>query len=521
MMITLTIDNQKVQVSPGTTILEAARTLGIHIATLCFADGYKPTTSCMVCVVRVEGLKSLVPACGTRVMHDMIVVTQSEQIQKARKTAVELLLSDHVGDCEGPCEFGCPANMDIPKMIRQIAAGDLAGGVRTVKKDIPLPAILGRICPAPCEKVCRRAQHDGAVSICLLKRFVADADLALSSPYMPNCKEMIGRKVAIVGAGPAGLSAAYYLRQRGIECDVYDDHPQPGGALRYAAIDRTVLPLSVVEQEISQLLSMGVHFKSNIRIGRVVSIGELKSQYNAVLLAVGVESAKEAVNWGVAIKDDKIQINRQQYSTSVQGVFAAGGCTGSRNLCIRAVADGKEAAFAIESHVLGLNRLSEKPYNHRMGIVQKEEMEIFLKHASEKERKEPLSKSEGFSPQEAVQEARRCLRCDCRKADRCSLRDLAAEFDARQKTWQGEKKLFTQITENEKLIFEPGKCIKCGLCVQTAKKEGELLGLAFEGRGFDMEIAVPLNKSLAEGLTHAALKCIDICPTGALASAAQ
>jgi predicted molibdopterin-dependent oxidoreductase YjgC len=87
---------------------------------------------------------------------------------------------------------------------------------------------------------------------------------------------------------------------------------------------------------------------------------------------------------------------------------------------------------------------------------------------------------------------------------------------ARQKTWQGEKKLFRQITEHEQILFEPGKCIQCGLCVQMAEKEGEQFGLSFKGRGFYTEITVPLNKSIMCGLTKAAIKCVQICPTGAL-----
>ena len=243
-MIPLTVDNQKVQVQEGTTLLEVAQQLGIHVPTLCFAKGYKPSTSCMVCVVRVEGLKSLVPACGTRAAEGMVVTTCDDKIQQARKTAIELLLSDHVGDCVGPCERGCPADMNIPKMIRQIAAGKFEEAIQTVKKDIPLPAVLGRICSAPCEKVCRRAQADSAVSICLLKRFVADWDLASEHPYQPVCRTDTGKKVAIVGAGPCGLSAAYYLRLAGIACTVLDDHQHPGGTLRYGNLDRQQLPLA-------------------------------------------------------------------------------------------------------------------------------------------------------------------------------------------------------------------------------------------------------------------------------------
>ncbi|MHC5087425.1 MAG: 2Fe-2S iron-sulfur cluster-binding protein, partial [Planctomycetota bacterium] len=179
-MITLTIDNMQLQASEGSTILDAAEKNGIHIPTLCCLKTLKPSVSCMVCLVRVEGLRSLVPACGSKAADKMVVTTQSDEIHAARIAAIELLLSDHVGDCLGPCMIGCPAKMNIPMMIRQIAAGDFKTAIKTVKRDIPLPAILGRICSAPCEKVCRRAQSDEAVSICLLKRFVADWNLASS-----------------------------------------------------------------------------------------------------------------------------------------------------------------------------------------------------------------------------------------------------------------------------------------------------------------------------------------------------
>ncbi|MHC5164018.1 MAG: 2Fe-2S iron-sulfur cluster-binding protein [Planctomycetota bacterium] len=252
-MITLTIDNAEIQATEGSTILEAAQSAGIHIPTLCWAKDFKPSISCMVCVVQVEGMKSLVPACGTSVTDNMRVITCSNEVQKSRKAAIELLLSDHVGDCLGPCMIGCPAKMNIPLMTRQIAAGNFVEAIKTVKKDIPLPAILGRICSAPCEKVCRRKQADDAVSICLLKRFVADTDLASETPYLPQCQPSCGKKVAIVGGGPAGLSAAYYLQEAGIECSIYDDHDTLGGTLRYGDIDHAVLPFKVIEEEFTAI----------------------------------------------------------------------------------------------------------------------------------------------------------------------------------------------------------------------------------------------------------------------------
>ncbi|MHC4329134.1 MAG: 2Fe-2S iron-sulfur cluster-binding protein, partial [Planctomycetota bacterium] len=252
----LTIDNREVQVADGATILDAAGKLGIEIPTLCFLEGCKPSTSCMVCVVKVEGLMSLVPACATIVREGMQVESDCKQVHEARKAALELLLSDHLGDCLGPCHTICPAQMNIPLMIRQIAAEKLSDAIATVKKDIALPAVLGRICPKPCERGCRRAAIDEAVSICLLKRYVADVDLQSASPYSPACKSGRGKRVAIVGAGPAGLAAGYYLQQAGYDCTIFDDHEKPGGMLQYG-VPEEELPRYVLDNEIALIEKLG------------------------------------------------------------------------------------------------------------------------------------------------------------------------------------------------------------------------------------------------------------------------
>ncbi len=512
-MITLTIDNQKVQAPEGTTILDAAKQLDIHIPTLCYADGFKPSTSCMVCVVRVEGFRHLLPACGTRVTDNMVVTTDSDEINTARKTAIELLLSDHVGDCVGPCEKGCPANMNIPLMIRQITAGQFDQAIATVKKDIPLPAILGRICSAPCEKVCRRAQADGAVSICLLKRFVADVDLASNQPFQPQCQPSTGKKVAIIGAGPCGLSAAYYLACAGIDCTLFDKRDTPGGSLLDNNIDRKTLPLETIEKEIEQIVKLGVEFKGNKSLGTDVSLDELKKQYDAVLLAIG--NLDSNINIGIDTKDNKIPVTRPDYATTQNGVFAAGTCIGSRNLPIRAVADGKEAALSIQSTLCELPVSTSPEYNHRMGRLEDEEIRKFMQTASPEKRTETQN-SDGFAEDQARRQAARCLHCDCRKAENCKLRDLATETGARQKTFETQRKLFEQMFGPGNVIFEPGKCVKCGLCIQTAKNAGEELGLSFEGRGFEMRVTASLNKTLMEALKHSADECVKICPTGAI-----
>jgi len=259
-MVRLKIDNRSVEVDEGATILDAAEKLGIEIPTMCFLKGCEPSTSCMVCMVRLADSDKMVPACGTIAQEGMNVVNDCDQVRQARITALELLLSDHAGDCMGPCQVACPAKMNIPLMIRQIAVGDVDKAIATIKEDIALPAVLGRICPAPCEKVCRRNQLDEALSICLLKRFAADVDLASSNPYEPQCAPANGKRIAIAGAGPAGLSAAYYLARRGYACTIFDDHEKPGGALRYG-IEPDLLEAGVLDSEIARIMRLGVQFE--------------------------------------------------------------------------------------------------------------------------------------------------------------------------------------------------------------------------------------------------------------------
>jgi len=516
------IDNRDVEVEPGATVLDAAQKLGIAIPTMCFLRGHEATTSCMVCVVKLTGANGLVPACGTVVQDGMRVENDSEEVHEARKAALELLLSDHVGDCAGPCQMGCPAHMNIPQMIRQIAAGDLSAAIATVKRDIALPAVLGRICPAPCEKACRRKQHDEAVSICLLKRYVADADLQTPSPYLPTCAAKQNKRVAIIGAGPAGLAAAYYLQQDGFACTLFDDHEEPGGMLRYG-VPESNLPRDVLAAEIVQIQKLGVAFRLGTRVGATISMQEIRAQFDTVFLGCGALKAEDAASFGVEASPEGIKIDNQSSATSVPGVFAGGDAVRKRRLTVRAVADGKEAAESIRQYLMGVGWASAhadnspRAFRSRMGKLQEGEMDAFLQSASRKSRHGPSGTNSGFTEEEARAEALRCLRCDCRKADACLLRQQAQTYDARQARYKADRRRFLQQTQHPDVIYEPGKCIGCGICIQIASRAGEKLGLTFVGRGFDVRVAVPFDESLAEGLKAAAAQCVQACPTGALA----
>jgi ferredoxin len=518
----ITIDNTPIDVPGGTSVLAAARMLGIEIPTLCHVAGSEPLTSCMACLVRVAGARSLLPSCATVATDGMSVQTRTPEVLAARRGAIELLLSEHVGDCVGPCQTACPAGMDIPLMIRQIAAGRLPEAVATVKRDIALPAILGRICPAPCERACRRGRADEPVAICLLKRHVADADLAGTSPYRPQLAPESGKRVAVVGAGPAGLAAGWHLRVLGHACTIFEAADAPGGGLR-GGVDRRRLPLDVLDAEIATVLALGTELRTGVRVGRDVSLADLLRDFDAVLVAAGALSAEEAGELGAPHEGGRVAAARDTYLTGEAGIFAAGNTIRPKSrLAVRAVADGKEAAFAIDQHLRGREVTGpRRPFNSRIGPLLDGEIDEFMKLADGRGRLSPASPLGGFDAAQAIPEAGRCMHCDCRKADACLLRLRAEELGASQTAYKGEqrRRFVQQVGRSGGVIYEPGKCIDCGICIRVAAEHGEKLGLSFVGRGFDVRVAVPFARDIDEALTRAADACVAACPTGALALA--
>lgn len=290
--LNITINGGKITAEVGETILEAAKRAGIEIPTLCNQPELRPFGSCFVCVVEIRGLSRLVPSCATAVSDGMIIETNSERVRESRKVCVELLLSDHVGDCRGPCQVKCPAGIDIPGFISLLAHKNEAEAIKLIKETLPFPASLGRVCPRPCETECRRLCSDDAVSICFLKRYIADVDLMRPEPYVPSVGAPTGKKVAIVGAGPAGLSAAFYLRIEGHDVTVFDSHSEAGGMLRYG-IPSYRLPRDVLSKEIGIIEKMGVKILCNRRLKKDFTVESLAGEYDAVFLAIGAQSASD------------------------------------------------------------------------------------------------------------------------------------------------------------------------------------------------------------------------------------
>lgn len=515
----LTINGRKVTVEKGATVLDAAESAGVNVPTLCHLKGSAGFTSCGVCVVKEQVSGRLLPSCTAPAAEGMVIETDSEEVKHARRNTLDLLLSEHVGDCEAPCRLTCPAHMNIPKMIRQIAAGRMREAVETVKEHIALPAVLGRICPAPCEKACRRSRYDASLAICLLKRFAADADISSKEEYLPVCRPDSGRKVAVVGAGPAGLSAAYYLALAGHACTVFDDRDEPGGQLRYG-VPENILPRSVLESEIETIKKLCVVFRMKTRIGRDLTVAGLKKDFDAIVLAPGKIDTSASTDWGVEVVEQRIKADEHSFLTSDGKIFSGGEAVQPGHLAVRAVGHGRSMAVAIDQYFNGLKVTgSHRLFESRMGKLLEPEIFELMKETDISAGIEPAGgASAGFQIDEAVRESRRCMHCDCRKSDDCRLRDYAGEYAASQKRFHVEgRKSFERIVTHSNVIFEPGKCIKCGICVRITERAHEKLGLTFIGRGFDTTVGVPFNESLGAGLQETAEKCVSHCPTGALA----
>ena len=286
MSITYTIDGVKVVAEPSDTILTSAARAGVEIPTLCFDKRTAIYGACGICLVEVEGVPKLLRACSARPQEGYVVHLHTERVDRARKTALELLLSDHTGDCRGPCKLNCPAMTDCQKYVGEIREGRYKDAVDTIYEAFPLPASIGRVCPHPCEDACRRKMVEEPISIAFLKAFAADKVEADGTPYEVQCEPDTGKRVAIVGGGPAGLTAAYFLRRYGHAVTIYDKQPKLGGMLRYG-IPEYRLPKAVLDREIQIILDAGVEVRTNTQLGRDISFDELRVSHDAVLLALG------------------------------------------------------------------------------------------------------------------------------------------------------------------------------------------------------------------------------------------
>lgn len=669
--IKIVIDGKECFGLRGQTILDVATENGIYIPTLCYDKRVEIYGACGICSVEIEGNPKMVKACATVIAPDMVIKTNTERVYESRKTNLELLLSDHVGDCRPPCALNCPASTDCQGYVGLIANGQFEEAIKLIKERIPLPGSIGRVCPHPCEDNCRRRLVDEPISIAWLKRFAAD--MAAADPYIPEVAPETGKKIAVIGGGPFGLSAAYFLRQYGHAVTIFEAMPNFGGMIRYG-IPQYRLPKEVVDEEVSHIERMGVVLKPNTKVGKDISFESIKKDFDAVILGIGAwvstgvgcpgedadgviggidflrkvikkqetdlgESVaivgggntamdacrtavrlgakkvyniyrrtkdempadaleiKEAEEEGVIfknltnpleiIKDEKghvkqvklqimelgepdasgrrapkpvegktelldvdnvilaigqavdvsglegfdmtrkkgIVYDKDTFMTSMEGVFAGGDCGNDKiSIAVEAIADATKLAPIVDAYLRGQKIKYQKPYVvERHDITEKtfEDRERQCRPKMDmleaEERKDNFEEVvAGFTPEQAIEDAKRCLECGCGKYFDCKLYEYSNQYDVKPDRIAGDINRIDYNDDHPYVVRDPNKCILCGLCVRVCSEVMGNTALGLVHRGFDTVVQPALEKPLIESGCVSCGNCISVCPTGAL-----
>jgi len=444
----------------------------------------------------------------------MRISTTATEALAMRRAMLELLLSNHAADCEAPCQFACPCHFDIPAMLDQIACDDDDTALATVLERLALPVTLGHICPAPCEKVCRRAVIDAPVAICAAKRFAGEKGRFVPAPVVET-----GKRILIVGAGPTGLAAAFFLRRQGHTCHIIEETPRIGDALLAHVGAR--LSAAAHEQDVTRLRTLGVTFALGAPLAPA-DVARVLAACDGLVLAAGAASAPLAEALGIPVQKGLVVADKHTHQTTNPKVFAGGAAIQSCRVAVLACAHGRVLAEQLGTWLIAghLPHKTQERFQSRAGRLGRETLAGLLADVDDGARYLPPvggAQPVTLESDNLRYEASRCLRCACLKQDICHFRDLCTQNHAASAGLTGERMPPGRVHAQPDVVFEAAKCVLCGICVRTAVKLGASCGPAFHGRGFDMRIGPPIGRAWSDVPRDVLLACVEACPTGCLA----
>ena len=322
--ITINIDEKEYTAESGQTILEVARENDIEIPALCYRENISKTTSCFVCVVRDKNNGRFLPSCSTVAAEGMEIEADSEAVYNMRQNALNLLLSEHDGDCEAPCVLACPAQARVEDYVQEGKKGNHLQALKIIKERIPLPMSIGRVCPRFCEDDCRRNVIDEKEPVAIndFKRLAADLHY---ENYREKLPTLGNKNVAVVGGGPAGLAVSYFLRKEGVASHIFDKMPQPGGMLRYG-IPEFRLPKDILDKELAHFEKMGgIDFHTQTEVGRDIELNQLQEDYDAVVVTVGSWQSRSLRIEGEELASPGIDFLKQKNKNNPGKTIVIGG----------------------------------------------------------------------------------------------------------------------------------------------------------------------------------------------------
>ena len=320
-----------------------------------------------------------------------------------------------------PCTATCPLHCNAQGYVALISQGKFKEALALVREKLPFPGILAYACAHPCERECKRIEEDRPISICHLKRFLVDHVEEPEFKFTPP--EEKGKKIAIVGAGPSGLTAAYDLRKMGYSVTLFESKNELGGLLTHG-FPSYRLPRQVVEKDLSVIDKMGIEVKCNTQVGKDVSPETLTQSYDAIFIAGGITGAESILHAFKGLKKTRrgtIQVNPISLETGVKGIFAGGDMVTGPGTIVESMAHGRKAAISIDRYLRGEDLLQGResegtqisplrsllPYSKRM---EREVLPDMVK---------PLVAS--LTAEEAMEEAKRCLNCaGCSDCGECA-----------------------------------------------------------------------------------------------------